>query len=76
MMDIAGGKNGEGQDFVSRICSRVYERIKKDGMNNIWDRFEAQGMGGDPDKTLSVLPGGHAQRFVLQWPVPCRCVQG
>jgi carbon-monoxide dehydrogenase catalytic subunit len=29
---------------------KVYERIKKDGMNNIWDRFEAQGFGGDPDK--------------------------
>ncbi|MGM0470610.1 MAG: anaerobic carbon-monoxide dehydrogenase catalytic subunit, partial [Promethearchaeati archaeon] len=27
-----------------------YERIKRDGMNNIWDRFEAQGFGGDPDK--------------------------
>ncbi len=29
---------------------RVYERIKKDGMNNIWDRYEAQGFGGNPDK--------------------------
>ncbi len=29
---------------------KVYERIKKDGMTNIWDRFEAQGFGGDPDK--------------------------
>ncbi len=29
---------------------KVYERIKKDGMINIWDRFEAQGFGGDPDK--------------------------
>ncbi len=29
---------------------KVYERIKKDEMNNIWDRFEAQGFGSDPDK--------------------------
>ncbi|MFX0175550.1 MAG: anaerobic carbon-monoxide dehydrogenase catalytic subunit [Candidatus Hodarchaeota archaeon] len=29
---------------------KVYERIKKDGMINIWDRFEAQGFGSDPDK--------------------------
>ena len=29
---------------------KAYERIKKDGMTNIWDRFEAQGFGGDPDK--------------------------
>jgi carbon-monoxide dehydrogenase catalytic subunit len=29
---------------------KAYERIKKDGMINIWDRFEAQGFGGDPDK--------------------------
>jgi carbon-monoxide dehydrogenase catalytic subunit len=29
---------------------KVYERIKKDGVINIWDRFEQQGFGGDPDK--------------------------
>ncbi|MFX1412097.1 MAG: anaerobic carbon-monoxide dehydrogenase catalytic subunit, partial [Promethearchaeota archaeon] len=29
---------------------RVYERIKKDGVINIWDRFEQQGFGGVPDK--------------------------
>ncbi|MGQ4874650.1 MAG: anaerobic carbon-monoxide dehydrogenase catalytic subunit [Promethearchaeia archaeon] len=29
---------------------KVYERIKKDGIINIWDRFEAQGFGGNPDK--------------------------
>lgn len=28
---------------------KAYERIKKDGITNIWDRFEAQGMGGNPD---------------------------
>ncbi len=29
---------------------KVYERIKKDNMDNIWDRYEAQGMGGNPDQ--------------------------
>jgi carbon-monoxide dehydrogenase catalytic subunit len=29
---------------------KVYERIKKDEMTNIWDRFKAQGFGSDPDK--------------------------
>lgn len=29
---------------------KVYERIKKDGIINIWDRFEQQGFGGVPDK--------------------------
>ena len=37
---------------------RVYDRIKKDGMDNIWDRFEAQGMGGDPDKRCPFCQGG------------------
>ena len=33
-----------------KSVQKVYDRLKKDGMNNIWDRFEAQGFGGDPDK--------------------------
>jgi len=33
-----------------KSVQKVYERIKKDGMTNIWDRFEAQGFSGDPDK--------------------------
>jgi len=37
---------------------KVYNRIKKDGMDNIWDRFEAQGMGGDPDKRCPFCQGG------------------
>jgi len=37
---------------------RVYERIKKDGMNNIWDRYEAQGFGGNPDKRCPFCMGG------------------
>jgi len=29
---------------------KMYDRIKKDNMDNIWDRFATQGMGGDPDQ--------------------------
>ena len=28
----------------------AYDRIKKDGMTNIWDRYEAQGLGSSPDQ--------------------------
>ncbi|MFX0026196.1 MAG: anaerobic carbon-monoxide dehydrogenase catalytic subunit [Candidatus Hermodarchaeota archaeon] len=33
-----------------KSVQKVYERIKNDGMTNIWDRFESQGFGGVPDK--------------------------
>jgi carbon-monoxide dehydrogenase catalytic subunit len=36
----------------------LYEKIKKDGMNNIWDRYEAQGMGGNPDQRCPFCMGG------------------
>ncbi len=37
---------------------KVYERIKKDGMTNIWDRYEAQGRGGHPDQRCPFCQGG------------------
>ena len=37
---------------------RVFERIKRDGMNNVWDRYEAQGFGGNPDKRCPFCMGG------------------
>ncbi len=37
---------------------RIYDRIKKDGMTNIWDRFEAQGLGDNPDKRCPFCMGG------------------
>lgn len=37
---------------------RVYERLKKDNMNNIWDRYEKQGFGEDPDKRCPFCMGG------------------
>jgi len=49
---------------------RVYERIKRDGMNNIWDRYEAQGFAGDPDKRCPFCMGG--ARCDLCSNGPCR----
>jgi carbon-monoxide dehydrogenase catalytic subunit len=37
---------------------KAYDRIKQDGLTNIWDRFEAQGMGGNPDQRCPFCMGG------------------
>lgn len=50
---------------------RIYhERIKPDGITNVWDRFEAQGMGGDPDKRCPFCLAG--TRCDLCSNGPCR----
>ncbi|HOT06868.1 MAG TPA: anaerobic carbon-monoxide dehydrogenase catalytic subunit [Methanotrichaceae archaeon] len=49
---------------------QMYERIRKDGLTNIWDRYEAQGMGGDPDRRCSYCMGGN--RCDLCSNGPCR----
>ena len=50
---------------------RIYEeRIKPDGITNIWDRYEAQGMGGDPDKRCPFCQAG--TRCDLCSNGPCR----
>ena len=36
---------------------KVYQRIKKDNMDNIWDRYEAQGLGA-PDKRCPFCQAG------------------
>ncbi|KPK69307.1 carbon monoxide dehydrogenase [candidate division WOR_3 bacterium SM23_60] len=36
----------------------LYRRIKKDNMNNIWDRYQAQGLGGKPDQRCPFCMGG------------------
>lgn len=57
-------KKEEGQamedDRISyhESVRRIYERIKKDNMTNIWDRYEAQGMGGNPDQRCPFCRGG------------------
>ncbi|MGV9198708.1 MAG: anaerobic carbon-monoxide dehydrogenase catalytic subunit [Promethearchaeia archaeon] len=40
----------ENRISYHKSVKKVYERIKEDGMTNIWDRYEAQGFGSDPDK--------------------------
>lgn len=50
---------------------RIYEeRIKPDGITSVWDRFEAQGMGGDPDRRCPFCMGG--TRCDLCSNGPCR----
>ena len=48
----------------------MYRRIKEDGITNIWDRYEAQGMGGDPDRRCTFCQGG--MRCDLCSNGPCR----
>jgi len=48
----------------------AYDKIKKDGMTNIWDRYEAQGMGGNPDQRCGFCQGGN--RCDLCSNGPCR----
>ncbi|MFO8085922.1 MAG: hypothetical protein R6U27_16565 [Desulfobacterales bacterium] len=36
--------------FYHESIQKMYERLKKDGMKDIWDRYEAQGLGNNPDK--------------------------
>jgi anaerobic carbon-monoxide dehydrogenase catalytic subunit len=49
---------------------KVYERIKHDGMTNVWDRYEAQGMGGNPDQRCTFCLAG--TRCDLCSNGPCR----
>ncbi|WP_261597590.1 anaerobic carbon-monoxide dehydrogenase catalytic subunit [Methanoculleus formosensis] len=48
----------------------VYERLKKDGMSNVWDRYEAQGFGNDPDKRCGFCQAGARCDFCSNG--PCR----
>lgn len=48
----------------------VYERLKADGMSNVWDRYEAQGFGNDPDKRCAFCQAGARCDFCSNG--PCR----
>jgi carbon-monoxide dehydrogenase catalytic subunit len=52
---------------------KVYERIKADGITNIWDRYEAQGLG-EPDKRCPFCQAG--VRCDLCSNGPCRADVG
>ncbi|WP_028895690.1 anaerobic carbon-monoxide dehydrogenase catalytic subunit [Syntrophorhabdus aromaticivorans] len=47
---------GERISYHSSV-RKVYERIKEDGLTNIWDRYEAQGLG-NPDQRCPFCQGG------------------
>jgi len=47
-----------------------HERIEPAGITNMWDRFEAQGMGGDPDRRCPFCTAG--ARCDLCSNGPCR----
>ena len=49
---------------------KVYDRLKKDNMTTVWDRYEAQGMGGNPDQRCAFCLGGN--RCDLCSNGPCR----
>lgn len=36
----------------------LYNKIKQDGITNIWDRYEAQGLGGNPDQRCPFCQAG------------------
>ncbi|MDD4567463.1 Carbon monoxide dehydrogenase 2 [Methanoculleus chikugoensis] len=48
----------------------VYERLKADGMSNVWDRYEAQGLGTDPDRRCAFCQAGARCDFCSNG--PCR----
>lgn len=48
----------EGRISYHDSVKTVYQRIKEDGLTNIWDRYEAQGMGGNPDQRCPFCQGG------------------
>lgn len=49
---------------------RAYERLKADGITNIWDRYVAQGFGNDPDKRCPFCLKGARCDFCSNG--PCR----
>ncbi len=68
-------KRKEGKMEANRISHhqsvlRLYRRLKEDGMTNVWDRYEAQGMGGNPDQRCAFCMAG--TRCDLCSNGPCR----
>jgi len=37
---------------------KLYGKIRADGMTNVWDRYEMQGLGGDPDRRCTFCMQG------------------
>lgn len=49
---------------------KMLERIKRDNMSSIWDRYQAQGIGKDPDQRCPYCMGGVRCDFCSNG--PCR----
>jgi len=49
---------------------KVYERLREDGMSNVWDRYVAQGLGSNPDTRCKFCMGGVRCDFCSNG--PCR----
>ena len=60
----------EGRISYHSSVRTVYERIKRDGLTNIWDRYEAQGLGSSPDQRCPFCQEG--KRCDLCSNGPCR----
>ncbi len=60
---------GERVSYHSSV-QKAYGKLKQDGMNTIWDRYEAQGFGGKPDERCHFCMGG--ARCDLCSNGPCR----
>ncbi|MBS7287799.1 MAG: anaerobic carbon-monoxide dehydrogenase catalytic subunit [Candidatus Freyarchaeota archaeon] len=37
---------------------KMYRKLREDGITNVWDRYEAQGLGGDPDRRCPFCQAG------------------
>ncbi len=60
----------EGRISYHESVRQAYKKIKKDNMSNVWDRYEAQGMGGNPDQRCPFCMAG--TRCDLCSNGPCR----
>lgn len=43
---------------VHPSVQQAYERIKREGLTNVWDRYQAQGLGSNPDQRCPFCMGG------------------
>jgi hydroxylamine reductase (hybrid-cluster protein) len=51
-----------------KSVQEMYDRIKTDGMTNVWDRYEAQGLGRNPDTRCMFCMGEYVVTCVLTVP--------
>ena len=64
------GKMDEDRISYHESVKKVYKKLKEDGMSNVWDRYQAQGFGDDPDSRCKFCMGGMRCDFCSNG--PCR----